>query len=332
MSDVPLVIQLQQLAKNPKGDIEELLNNAYLVASKLKIDDMKAILQFELHGYLSIEDLPSYRVFTGDALIVKSQEYGEIPVNLSNTHWQEYAKKVFCDTPLPLLSSILLDDEKGAYMLQPLMPDVIKELEARVRSANISSSISDLIPHLPDPMIRSQLGRSHQAPPMRNILIKFSSMRLVNIIQSVRRLIFEWSLDLESKGVLGEGLRFTLKEQQAAMSNNNQTFNIANMQGVVGTVSDSSSISQQNTMTVQTANFESLANKLRQHGIDEDDIGALREAINQDPKPDQAGHFGGKVSAWLGSMMTKAATGTIELAVGAAGTVLTDAIKGYYGI
>ena len=145
MSDVPLVIQLQQLAKNPKGDIEELLNNAYLVASKLKIDDMKAILQFELHGYLSIEDLPSYRVFTGDALIVKSQEYGKIPVNLSNTHWQEYAKKVFCDTPLPLLSSILLDDEKGAYMLQPLMPDVIKELEASVRSANISSSISDLI-------------------------------------------------------------------------------------------------------------------------------------------------------------------------------------------
>ena len=44
------------------------------------------------------------------------------------------------------------------------------------------------------------------------------------------------------------------------------------------------------------------------------------------------GNYGAKVGAWPGNMLGKASTGAWEVGIDAAYKVLSDALKGYYGI
>ncbi len=295
MSDEPLVIQLQQLASDTDCDIEKLLNKAYLVASKLESKDFLKFISSEMKGYTCKSDkLPEYRIFLGD-LKAQNPYHGLIPFILPED-MDDMVRRIYCFQSLPSLKSVI-----------------------DANSDNIEYT-------LPNSALSLLMEMQGDFPMMPKLLISKTS--IISIFHAVREAILTWSLDLERKGVLGESFRFTLQEKTAAMSN--QTFHIANMQGVAGNVSGGT-VNQQNAMTVQTANFESLANHLRQKGIGDDDIADLKQAIDQDPKPEKVGVFGGQVSAWLGSMITKAATGAIGIGVGVAGTVLTEAINNYYG-
>lgn len=55
----------------------------------------------------------------------------------------------------------------------------------------------------------------------------------------------------------------------------------------------------------------------------------LKKVIQE--KPTENG-FGPKVSAWMGKMMQKAANGSWEVGVAAAGTLLSQALSKYYSI
>lgn len=293
MSDVPLVIQLQQLAADPDEDIVKLLNLTLVIATKLGLSDMRDWVIHELNGYDS--DLPSYRIV------------------MSRLFFQDAFGR---HTPAIIPSNADLSDSITNIKLR----DPVQGIWESFKTGNGCM----ILYHPQQADYLREIFRCSYIP-----VASIPQQQLSGIVSFIRTKILDWALGLELSGILGQGFQFTIKEKGIAVSH--QTFHIGNMQGVAGNVSGGA-INQQNTMTVQAANFESLANNLRQHGIGDDDIRTLQEAISQDPAPDQSGHFGGKVSAWLGSMITKAATGTIGLAVGVAGTVLTDAIKGYYGI
>ena len=77
--------------------------------------------------------------------------------------------------------------------------------------------------------------------------------------------------------------------------------------------------------------FASLERVLRENGVEEDDINSLKAAVESDPEPADKAKFGTKVSAWIGWMMQKAATGSWDISIQAAGTLLASAIAKYYG-
>jgi hypothetical protein len=63
--------------------------------------------------------------------------------------------------------------------------------------------------------------------PMRPQLC-FSAVQLTGIVEKVRNRILEWALDLEGRGVLGEGLTFTQKEKQTVQE---QHYHFGNVSG-----------------------------------------------------------------------------------------------------
>ena len=152
--------------------------------------------------------------------------------------------------------------------------------------------------------------------------------QLLAILTQVRNEILKWSIELEEKGILGRGLKFTDKEKQSAMSINN--YNIGNFQGIAGNVIDST-VNQNNQMNVYAKDFDSLARVLADNKVAFSDVQELKHAIEVDDQPTEPNRLGTNVSEWIGKMVGKAATGSWEISVATAGTLLAEAISKFYG-
>lgn len=103
-----------------------------------------------------------------------------------------------------------------------------------------------------------------------------------------------------------------------------------NFQGIAGDVTNST-VTQNLNMTVMQNDFQSLRDYLINSRLTSDDIDELETAVNSDPTPESPDQIGTNVSNWIGRMVMKAAAGTWQIAAGAAGGLLTNAIWAFYG-
>jgi len=100
---------------------------------------------------------------------------------------------------------------------------------------------------------------------------------------------------------------------------------------VLGNV-EHSTLTQNLQMTINKGDFASLRRYLESIGLDEADVNELDQAVRSDPVPKQSGNFGSRVSQWMGKMVSKAAVGAWNIAIGTAGNLLATAISSYYGL
>lgn len=291
-----IVLQLQDIASDGKYEISDLLRKALLVSTKLNLHEHREWILSELNGYKDSSLLPEYRIIRGD-LRVQNLYHGLIPFILPHTDLMETVTKIRLSESVSSLEQLANSEKKGSicFFLGP-------ELEAA-------------------------LMRMQGSYPLRPLVVVGENV-LLAIIQSVRTRILEWALSLEAAGILGESLSFSEKERNVAMTN--KTIQIQNFQGVLGDVSGGS-ITQSNTITITSGNFDSLAQYLKEQGVQSKEIAELEIAIAGDPEPQQPGMFGGKVSAWIGKMVGLAASGGWEISVSTASTLIAAALTKYYG-
>ncbi len=310
-----IVIQLQHLASDRNSDIEELLRKAYLVSSKLNLDEFTNWCLSELEGYKSIEAIPNYRVIKG-VLRFHNPSVGMIPVVGGNVDIIDEISTSAYGQPLSYFSNMLNTVDKGALTKQ--LPAELQQWFNNMQYEQHKRQFGGVYISTFDDIFTPFIG-----------YIFFGKEQFLNIFSEIRNKILTWSLKLEKEGILGEGLNFTVKEKDAAMSVNN--FHIQNMQGVAGNVSGGT-INQNNQMNIQPKDFDSLAKHLMQNKVEFSDIQALKEAIDHDPVPEASNRLGNEVSGWIAGMVGKAATGTWGIGIGAAGTLLAEAISKYYGL
>ncbi|MEN8381348.1 hypothetical protein [Acinetobacter radioresistens] len=298
-----MVLQLQHLAQKTDSNIEELLRRAKLVAMKLNLKEFEEWCHFELSGYYSIdfEELPSYRQTNGK-LYVFNPYNGLIPFYLED------------DKAYRLVTTVSLRESVGECV----------NLITRTEKG------SNLIINLPKPTLNFLLEAQYQSQGYAlepRLYIDVS--RIMSILTHVRNIIFDWSLKLESSGILGEGMQFTAEEKVKAMTNT--TYNIENMQGVAGHIQNSQ-IHQQNQISVTKMDISILLENLRKAGIEEQDLSDLKNALEEDPKPIVKDKFGTSVSQWYGKMISKAANGSWDIAVATAAGLLTQTLNNFYGL
>lgn len=295
MSD-SIVLQLQSLASDPNSDIEELLNKALLVSRKLKIKEFREWCELELEGYGG-KELPTYRKFKGQLKVV-NPFHGYQPFIIP-AELDEIVTAIEVHYSVGEINN-LLKQEGDSYI--NVLPNEMKQI-----------------------LMEMQRSQGIQLEPK----VIFARTQLMGVITKIRTIILNWSLQLEDDGILGEGLKFTKQEKEAAMSVNH--YNIQNMQGVVGHVSGGT-INQNNQMNINTMDFDSLAKHLANNNVAFSDIQTLKEAIEHDPTPTEPKKLGEKVSCWIGSMVGKAANGTWDIGIATAGTLLAEALTKFYGL
>lgn len=292
----PIVIELQRLASNGECPVDQLLRKALLVAAKLGVEDFRKWITFEMNGYPAGTELPDYRRVKGEARVFNPVQGRLVPFYLP-----ENLESLLTQIPVAQPIGILVD-------LADTPTEVIQW---------------SLPPTLRDALVMGQ-GRFPMEP-----VVTVAGVYVTRALDAVRNTILEWSIRLEEQGILGEGMMFSFEEKSKAMTSPN--IHIGSFQGILGDVAGST-VSQALTMSVKAGDFNSLKQQLAEAGVSADDLESLKEALDTDPKPTSPSGFGPKVSAWIGTVMTKAASGAWKVTLDTAGKLIPTAIAAYYGL
>ncbi|MEE4223050.1 hypothetical protein V2I93_18185 [Pseudomonas viridiflava] len=191
-----LVLELQRDALDRTIHITDLLRKALLVSRKLKIKDLEDWLNGELNGYDNTQ-IPDYRTVSGE-LKVFNPYNGWNPVMLNDKEWQDLLCTRKLEISISQIENLVQSSKGGTFLIK--FP------------AEQAKIIMDLISREFEPALHASL---HQ---------------LVLIIDSVKTKILDFALDLESRGILGEGMTFSKQEQKLAETITHNTINIHSME------------------------------------------------------------------------------------------------------
>ena len=216
-----IVAELQREALDEKTPIAALLRRALVVAHKLDHAEMAKWIEDELNGYPDERtSIPTYRHLRGEAKVWNPYR-GYQPLDFGSAELADRATKMPLD-------------------------QAIAEIEDLVRHKNGSFACSY------SPKQEALLMSAMQIPLKPSL--HFANSQARGILDAVRNAILKWSLELEKKGVHGEGLTFSPQEKAKAAPGAT-TFNI---QTYVGTMHNSQLQSDVRGSAVQTLTANTL--------------------------------------------------------------------------
>ena len=180
-----IVLDLQQESLSKDSDVLNLLRKAYVVARKLKLTEFEEWVNNELNGYQEADKIPDYRKVRGE---VKA--------------WNPYHGWI------PM---IIQDNEIANQLSGHSASDSIPNLKNVYDSLNGNHATLQF-----DAGMNNLLSNSRGFNTKYALLI--SAIQIYNIMERVRNIVLDWSITLEENGILGEGLQFTEKEKDIAVS------------------------------------------------------------------------------------------------------------------
>ena len=223
-----LVHQLQKDILSSNKSVTELLRTAKVIAVKLDLGDISNWIELELDSYKDVKTLPEYRWVNGADLQFYNPHHGWL-------HGGFLERKLAIPDGMATVEHLLASNG-----------ELIRPLKSKER-------------------VRLDGGAIVNTFPQRLIM---SPVYFATIAEQVKERILNWTLELEKRGIKGEGMSFDEKEKQAAHT---QVFNIQNMTGVAGNVHNS---------TVTVYDYSSIHQTLKQAGIPQPDRNELEDIMD----------------------------------------------------
>jgi hypothetical protein len=190
-----LIEELQRDALKRNISVTELLQKCLVVATKLGIDEFASWARLELDGYIGRE-VPEYRVIRGEPRVFNPY-HGFQPIFIEDPGDAELISKMPFNQPIGEIDYILSQANK-----------------AGAGSFSVSFAPSN------EKQLMDMMGL-----PLKPSL-RVNSSQLHRILDAVRKVILEWSIKLETDGIIGEGMSFSREEREKAHS---VTYNIKNL-------------------------------------------------------------------------------------------------------
>jgi AbiTii len=219
-----LVEQIQQDAINPQIPVTTLLRKVKVAAVKLGLDNALSWVQDELEGYKG-KNLPKYRISKG----------------VTNT-WNPYHGWQYLHVENPeiadLIATINLYEPIGSY--EKLLDD--SDSQFRI---DIPNELLNLI----------NQNLSFETARITN---SFSRGVVVAVVNRVRDMVLDWSLELTRAGITGEGMSFSQDERDRAtnahitIGNFNGSFNTGDAVGQNSKINQSTTDNSSNSISGNT--------------------------------------------------------------------------------
>lgn len=221
-----LVPELVDMASTPAVSTADLLRRALVVARRLSVPELVDWINSELNGY-KFEEVPGYRRLRGQ-LVAENPYHGAIPL---------FAP--------PEMAEILAD-----FSVRQSIPELF----------HLQSSETGIFSHFPADIEQTlmHMMRKSSGVAMRPAL-KFSSVQIQGVIETVRSRILDWALDLEGRGIIGEGMSFTPQEKQAVQE---QHYHFGNVSGSQIQISSNGSTQTQANTTTDLEDLRGLIEAL----------------------------------------------------------------------
>jgi AbiTii len=281
-----LVPELVNMASDPAVSASDLLRRALVVARRLDVPDLVVWINGELNGYVT-GDVPNYRMLTGQ-LKAMNPIRGPIPLMLPSAALTERYTRADVRQSVPELLE-LAKSTTGVfcYFTARAEHELMQAMEIPMRPA-----------------------------------ISLSTVQIHGIVEKVRSRVLDWALDLEGRGVFGEGMTFTQAEKQTVQG---QHYHFGNVSGSQIQISSPASTQMQTDST----------------GLDLEALKGLVEALGSlVARGDLDGIVGAELRAELATLkaqaespkpkwdVIKATARSIKaIAEGAAGSLLSELAK-----
>ena len=194
---------------------------AKLIAAKLELKDALVWIERELNGYteLSSDELPPYRRLAGEPKAWNQIQGRWLPIFFNDP---DIAGK-FSQAPIgQALGAVeqMLRDRGGELWMFPYPPEL---------KAHVMKSIGE----------------------PTDVCIHLTTGSIWNIVDQVRNLILDWSIELEKAGVVGKDMTFSVEEKKEAAPVTHQFF--AQNINIVGDVGDHAKVSSEQSATVKNS-------------------------------------------------------------------------------
>ena len=294
-----LLDEIRSALVNESADLSNTLRKAKILASAIGLPEFREWVDFELSGYTDRDKVPSYRCFR--------------PTNLGTFSgpFQSGVKNM----PLPTYN---LPDEVKEFAENLILFEGVGALEAQASGSYQRKWPQEMVMLARDAIQMTGgmvLIDAHQPIP---------AYALTGVLDQIKNKLLDFVLGLQKSDITSEDLNNGTVEAEVARN----LFHI-NIYGDRNVVASGEHVSQR-LNTVPKGDVHSLISYLRKHNLESDDLSELKDAVSSEPSaPD--GRYGPKVRAWLGGMISKAASNTWNVGVETASKVLTDALNGYYG-
>lgn len=291
-----LIREIQQAAVEKDTDLATLLRKCKVLAARLGSVPLEEWVLHESNGYPDDVPVPSYRKWSTRIVAHLVNVIGsQVRVTVPPHLLPDSAQKRFLE--FEYRRSVATAEyalAKGEDGTQTLT------------TGNLRSLLHDKI---------YEDFQCHEA------YAQYSNQNLVAMLDAVRNRVLDFALALE-KIEPNAGEDQTHVEVQRVTQIFNTT--VHGSVGVLGTANNS-------VVNVTANDWTSLAQFLVSSGVAQPDIDELHVAVVAEPKP-EAGKLGTRVSKWIGKMVGKAADGSWQVGLGAAGNLLAQALTAYYGL
>lgn len=302
-----LLEDIQNSAVDAKSDLATLLRKCKLLAARLGSHDLEDWLIWESNGYPEHAPVPEYRVW---------------PLEVFGHFVGPFGSSIPA-APIPLTAlRFIKNDVKQAYDRYECR-DSVASVEATL--GKVTENVQVSTGHL-----AVAIGtRLYQGYNCLQAWAEYHPSCLVELLNSVRNRILDFCLALwkESPAAGEIETNSPPRIEPTRVTQIFQTTVYGGAANFVGSASESSI-----TFNIKPTDFLSLRQALIDNGVSPEDVAELKTALESEPAPSAPEKFGPKVSAWIGKMVAKAGQGGWNIAVGAAGSLLAQAIARYYGL
>lgn len=300
-----LIEEIIDLLSSEGGSLSDALIKTKVLLHKIGHKELVPWVNSELNGYPDRDSVPEYRVLSAEVL-----------VNASNGAYRVTAHHI----PLGHLNEEHRKSIETARMDQSL---TVLEKFAKKNSGNLQAHI----PMESYGLLGKNLGNQYQ---IESAWSQISMDSVLQILIQVRSRLLDFMLELNDQfpSDLNE---VQVKERIDSIDAEN-LFNNA-IFGDNTTILLGGGNNQTVTNVVVKGNFNTLAKRLRDNGVHESDIEALKVAIEKDDQTINANQkeFGPEVKSWLQKMLSKAVDTSWQIELGVASSLLATALNSYYG-
>lgn len=182
-----IVLELQREAANGTVDVSQVLRKAKIVSVKLGLHVMRTWVDLELDGYPTRE-VPEYRILKGQ-IKARNPQLGMVPFVIADKELDDALTLTPCQMGIAAVQDLLTADKE----------------------AMLSCDFTGQQQQVLMKMQRTQF------PFFCTLVVPRAA--IIQIVDSVRNMILDWSLRLESDGIVGEGMSFSIKEKEVAAKN-----------------------------------------------------------------------------------------------------------------
>ena len=179
-----IVLDLQNEVTKSDCDVVSVLRKAHLIAAKLGLTEFDKWILCELNGYQNGDTIPDYRKIRGQ-LKAFNPYSGWIPTMMFDKELEDEICRIPVKNSVSEIITLYSQKEEGLGV------------EFTGEKLSFINTLFDT----PSPM---KYG-VHLSPPA-----------IIDIVEKVKTALLEWTMKLESEGILGEDMQFDTTEKETA--------------------------------------------------------------------------------------------------------------------